>query len=117
MTLTHMALRWVHISMGLVGILSGTAALTFRKGSRPHQLVGHVFFVSMLIMASMGATLAMTHAPNRGNGMGDRPPPAGGDGAPRDRAGAARCDRGERGVHVRHHGGARADQHARQVSS
>ncbi len=70
MTLTHMALRWAHISMGLVGILSGAGALTFRKGSRAHQLVGHVFFVSMLIMASMGATLAMTYAPNRGNVMG-----------------------------------------------
>ena len=70
MTLTHMVLRWAHISMGLVGILSGAGALTFRKGSRPHQLVGHVFFVSMLIMASMGATLAMTYAPNRGNVMG-----------------------------------------------
>jgi hypothetical protein len=70
MTLTHMVLRWAHISMGLVGILSGAAALTFRKGSRPHQLVGHVFFVSMLIMASMGATLAMTYSPNRGNVMG-----------------------------------------------
>ena len=70
MTLTHIVLRWVHISMGLVGILSGAAALTFRKGSRPHQLVGKVFFVSMLIMASMGATLAMTYSPNRGNVMG-----------------------------------------------
>jgi len=70
MTLMHLALRWVHISMGLVGILSGAAALVFRKGSRPHQLVGHVFFVSMLTMASMGATLAMTYAPNRGNVMG-----------------------------------------------
>ena len=70
MTLTHVALRWIHISMGLVGILSGAAALVFRKGSRPHQLVGHVFFVSMLIMASMGATLAMTYSPNRGNVMG-----------------------------------------------
>jgi len=70
MTLTHMVLRWAHISMGLVGILSGAAALTFRKGSRPHQLVGQVFFVSMLIMASMGVTLAMTYSPNRGNVMG-----------------------------------------------
>jgi hypothetical protein len=70
MTLTHVILRWAHISMGLVGILSGAAALTLRKGSRPHQLAGHVFFVSMLIMASMGATLAMTYSPNRGNVMG-----------------------------------------------
>ena len=70
MTLMHMVLRWAHISMGLVGILSGAAALTFRKGSRPHEMVGHVFFVSMLIMASMGATLAMTYSPNRGNVMG-----------------------------------------------
>jgi len=70
MTLMHMVLRWAHISMGLVAILSGAAALVFRKGSRPHDMVGHVFFVSMLIMASMGATLAMTYSPNRGNVMG-----------------------------------------------
>ena len=70
MTLMHVVLRWAHISMGLVGILSGAAALTFRKGSRAHEMVGHVFFVSMLIMASMGATLAMTYSPNRGNVMG-----------------------------------------------
>lgn len=70
MTLMHVVLRWAHISMGLVGILSGAAALTFRKGSRAHEIVGHVFFVSMLIMASMGATLAMTYSPNRGNVMG-----------------------------------------------
>jgi len=70
MTPVHMVLRWAHISMGLVGILSGAAALTVRKGSRPHGMVGHVFFVSMLIMASMGATLAMTYSPNRGNVMG-----------------------------------------------
>lgn len=70
MTLTHMAMRWAHISMGLVAILSGAAALTFRKGSRPHERAGHVFFVSMLVMASMGATLAMTYSPNRGNVMG-----------------------------------------------
>ena len=70
MTLMHMVLRWAHISMGLVGILSGAAALSFRKGSRAHEMVGHVFFVSMLIMASMGATLAMTYSPNRGNVMG-----------------------------------------------
>lgn len=70
MTLMHMVLRWAHISMGLVAILSGAAALTFRKGSRAHEMVGHVFFVSMLIMASMGATLAMTYSPNRGNVMG-----------------------------------------------
>jgi hypothetical protein len=70
MTLTHLILRWAHISMGLVGILSGATALTLRKGSRPHQRAGNVFFASMLIMASMGALLAMTYSPNRGNVMG-----------------------------------------------
>lgn len=51
-------LLFLHISGGLVGLLSGAAAMTFRKGSRWHGLSGNVFFVSMLAMSSAGATLA-----------------------------------------------------------
>lgn len=48
-------LYFAHIGMGMVGLLSGTAALTFRKGSRQHRTAGNVFFVSMLIMSAIGA--------------------------------------------------------------
>ena len=32
--------------------------MTFRKGSRPHRVVGNVFFISMLSMAAAGASMA-----------------------------------------------------------
>ena len=48
-------LLYLHIGGGIVGLLSGAAALAFRKGSRPHRVAGNVFFVSMLIMAAIGA--------------------------------------------------------------
>lgn len=45
----------VHISGGVVGLTSGTAAIVFRKGSPRHVLAGKIFVVAMLIMAA-GAT-------------------------------------------------------------
>ena len=41
----------VHICAGSLGLLSGTAALSFRKGSPSHVLAGRVFVASMLTMA------------------------------------------------------------------
>lgn len=41
--------------MGTVGLLSGAAALVFRKGSRLHRAAGNLFFPSMLIMSAIGA--------------------------------------------------------------
>ena len=41
----------LHICAGTVGLLSGTAALFFRKGSPRHVQAGKVFVASMLIMA------------------------------------------------------------------
>ena len=70
MTTTHLVLRIVHISMGSVAILSGAAAMTFRKGSPMHRRSGNVFVVSMLIMAATGTSIAAFVAPNRGNVMG-----------------------------------------------
>jgi uncharacterized membrane protein len=46
---------YLHIAGGTVGILSGAAALVVRKGGQTHRLMGNVFFVSMLIMATIGA--------------------------------------------------------------
>lgn len=48
----------LHISGGAVGLLSGTAALIFRKGSRLHRAAGNVFFIAMLCMSASGAYLA-----------------------------------------------------------
>jgi len=41
----------VHICAGVLGLLSGTAALIFRKGSPNHILAGKIFVASMLTMA------------------------------------------------------------------
>ena len=48
----------LHISAGSVGLLSGAAALLFRKGSRWHRTAGNVFFVSMLTMSAIAACVA-----------------------------------------------------------
>ena len=47
-----------HIAGGAVGLLSGTAALVARKGSRRHRLAGKIFILSMLIMAAIGASVS-----------------------------------------------------------
>lgn len=55
----------VHICGGTVGLLSGTAALSFRKGSARHVLAGKIFVVSMLTMALGAVYLAIVrHQPN-----------------------------------------------------
>jgi hypothetical protein len=55
----------VHICAGTLGLLSGTAAMSFRKGSTRHVLAGRVFVVSMLTMAVVAVYLAiMRHQPN-----------------------------------------------------
>jgi hypothetical protein len=45
----------LHISGGTLGIISGYVTLLSRKGERLHRIAGTVFFVSMLIMATIGA--------------------------------------------------------------
>jgi hypothetical protein len=47
-----------HISAGIVGILSGAAAMSFRKGSPRHALAGKIFVISMLSMAAGAVYLA-----------------------------------------------------------
>ncbi len=55
----------VHICAGSLGLLSGTAAMSFRKGSPRHVLAGKVFVASMLTMAVFAVYLAITrHQPN-----------------------------------------------------
>jgi uncharacterized membrane protein len=54
-----------HICAGSLGLLSGTAAMSFRKGSPRHALAGKVFVVSMLTMAVAAVYLAIVkHQPN-----------------------------------------------------
>lgn len=54
----RLPLLFLHIAGGIVGLLSGTVAMLYRKGSRGHRLAGDVFVVSMLTMGLCGATLA-----------------------------------------------------------
>ncbi len=49
----------LHICAGTVGLLSGTAAMSFRKGSPRHVQAGRVFVASMLTMAAGAAYLAV----------------------------------------------------------
>src|SRR5438309_5814239 len=59
----------VHITGGILGILSGAAAMSFRKGSPRHALAGKVFVASMLTMAAAALYLAIIkHQPNNVGG-------------------------------------------------
>ena len=49
-----------HILNGLLGIMSGGAAIVLRKGSRRHEWAGRVFVVSMLSMSGSAAYIAFT---------------------------------------------------------
>ncbi len=70
MPIAHLILRYAHISMGSLALLSGAAAMTFLKGSRLHRLSGNVFFISMLIMAATGVYISIFITPTMGNVMG-----------------------------------------------
>jgi hypothetical protein len=58
----------VHILGGVVGLVSGTAAMCFRKGSRRHVLGGRIFVASMVIMGAFAAYLAVVR--NQPNNIG-----------------------------------------------
>ncbi len=49
----------VHVGGGTVGLVSGTVAAFAHKGERLHRAAGTVFFVSMLVMATFAAWLAI----------------------------------------------------------
>lgn len=49
----------LHISAGIIGILSGTAAMSFSKGSPRHALTGKIFVIAMLTMAAAAVYLAV----------------------------------------------------------
>jgi uncharacterized membrane protein len=60
----------LHISAGIIAILSGAAALSFRKGSPRHALAGKVFVISMLTMAAGAVYLAVLKHQNNNVGGG-----------------------------------------------
>ena len=58
-----------HICGGVAGVVSGFAAMSFRKGSRWHGIAGHVFFVAMLAMGLSASYLGVQKGQS---GMGGR---------------------------------------------
>lgn len=48
----------LHVTAGMMGLVSGGAAVTFRKGSERHALAGKVFVASMLTMGLSAVYLA-----------------------------------------------------------
>jgi len=61
----------IHILGGTVGLVSGAAAMVFRKGSPRHVLAGRTFVVSMLTMGAAASYLGVVkHQPgNVGGGI------------------------------------------------
>ena len=47
----------LHICAGVVGLLSGGAAMSFRKGSHRHRRAGNIFFGTMFVMGSSAVYL------------------------------------------------------------
>jgi hypothetical protein len=61
----RLPLLFFHICGGIVGLLSGTVAMVYRKGSRGHRIAGNVFVIAMLVMGACGSWLAlMKHQPD-----------------------------------------------------
>jgi len=55
----------LHVCAGILGLLSGASAISFRKGSRRHRVAGNVFFISMLGLSVSGVYRAfMKHQMN-----------------------------------------------------
>jgi uncharacterized membrane protein len=67
--MSYSPILMVHICAGTLGLLSGTAAMSFRKGSSRHVLAGKVFVASMLTMAVLAVYLAIVrHEPSNISG-------------------------------------------------
>lgn len=49
----------LHICSGTVGVISGFIAVSFRKGSRAHNIIGLVFVASMLSLGATGTYMAI----------------------------------------------------------
>lgn len=55
----RMPILVIHICAGVLGLLSGTIAMSLRKGSQGHRVAGNVFVLSMLSMAAAAVPLAI----------------------------------------------------------
>lgn len=55
----HSSVLAVHIAAGVAGLISGAAAMIFRKGSERHRMYGNVFVISMLTLGLSAAYLAI----------------------------------------------------------
>lgn len=60
----------LHITAGMIGLLSGTIAIIFHKGSPRHALAGKIFVVAMLTMAASAVYLAVLKHQNDNIGGG-----------------------------------------------
>lgn len=60
----------LHISGAVVGLISGTLSMIFRKGSSLHRVAGTFFFVSMMCMSGAGAYIAAFIHPVMANVLG-----------------------------------------------
>src|SRR5262249_21622547 len=56
---SYSPILFVHILGGSLGLLSGTAAILFRKGSPRHILAGRIFVASMLTMGAAATYLGI----------------------------------------------------------
>jgi len=54
----NLTLLPIHIIAGVMGLVSGTVALSASKGGKLHRKSGMIFVYSMLVMSSMGALMA-----------------------------------------------------------
>ena len=54
-------MMFVHIAAGTISLVSGAAAMIFRKGSDRHRQSGNVFVASMGVLAATGAWIAFTN--------------------------------------------------------
>ncbi|MGA8038185.1 MAG: hypothetical protein WA823_08770 [Candidatus Acidiferrales bacterium] len=52
-------LLFLHICGGIAGLISGAAAIVFRKGSRRHAYAGSIFVAAMVVLAGSGVILAV----------------------------------------------------------
>jgi uncharacterized membrane protein len=62
-------MKLIHITAGLLALISGFIALFATKGSPLHRQAGSVFVGAMLVMASTGALMAIFIKPNPVNVM------------------------------------------------
>jgi hypothetical protein len=65
--LGHYALRYGHITGGLIALGAGAGSMIFKKGSPLHRQHGHVFFVAMMTMAGTGLYVSLFITPVAAN--------------------------------------------------